>query len=253
MNKSIVIMGNGASLKNSGLGNKIDEFDEVVRINDWKTRGFENDAGTKTTIWGLYNPIKGAVNFISGYRGYGYSKDEIIDIADSIREIWYICWKEDNLLESWKLNTPIKQLKLYDRIKRHQSIEFSKKISKIIYPPTTGFNLICTMSSIYDKIYLAGFDFAGTTQPNMTNHHYYGKKKLKDVLEREIHNPHLEYEIVKRMIGEGKIEFLTQKTKIIKGNFIGGHKLIGNCESCGRPISLYDWEQLICNYCENEI
>lgn len=250
--KSVIIIGNGFSLKHTNFGKKIDEFDEVIRINDWKTRGWEDDAGTKTTIWGLYNPTKGGVNFINGYRRFDYSKEEILDIVSSVREIWYVCWKYENLNHSWKLNKCIKILKLYDRIKRHQSIEGSNRVKNIINPPTTGFNLIWTMTGMYDKVYLAGFDFAGTTMPGIKDGHYYGGKQLKDSLARDIHSPHLEYEEIKKLIKKGNIEYLTKKTNIIKGNFIGNKVISKQCE-CGETSNLYDWEQSRCHYCEKEI
>lgn len=47
----IVIVGNGPSLVGSSLGKKIDEFDTVVRINNFRTDGFEEDVGKKTSVW----------------------------------------------------------------------------------------------------------------------------------------------------------------------------------------------------------
>lgn len=47
----IVIVGNGPSLIGSSLGEKIDEFDIVVRLNRFRTKGFEKDIGTRTSIW----------------------------------------------------------------------------------------------------------------------------------------------------------------------------------------------------------
>lgn len=49
-----IIIGNGASLLGRGLGGLIDTYEQVVRFNEFKTVGFEEDVGTKTTIW-FYN------------------------------------------------------------------------------------------------------------------------------------------------------------------------------------------------------
>eukprot|EP00238_Polyblepharides_amylifera_P008308 CAMPEP_0196588744 /NCGR_PEP_ID=MMETSP1081-20130531/61572_1 /TAXON_ID=36882 /ORGANISM="Pyramimonas amylifera, Strain CCMP720" /LENGTH=98 /DNA_ID=CAMNT_0041911345 /DNA_START=427 /DNA_END=720 /DNA_ORIENTATION=+ len=49
--KSIVVVGNGKSVLNSGLGSTIDSFDEVARFNFYAIKGYEADVGTKTTIW----------------------------------------------------------------------------------------------------------------------------------------------------------------------------------------------------------
>jgi hypothetical protein len=48
---SICVVGNGSSLLDSGLGKKIDSFDDVVRFNTINLTGYELDVGTKLTIW----------------------------------------------------------------------------------------------------------------------------------------------------------------------------------------------------------
>lgn len=47
---SVVLVGNGASLRGSGLGPVIDSHDVVVRMNNFRIYGYENDVGTKRTI-----------------------------------------------------------------------------------------------------------------------------------------------------------------------------------------------------------
>ncbi|XP_053709654.1 ST3 beta-galactoside alpha-2,3-sialyltransferase 3a isoform X1 [Synchiropus splendidus] len=48
--KTCIIVGNGGILTNRSLGQKIDAFDVVVRLNEAPIRGFEKDVGTKTTM-----------------------------------------------------------------------------------------------------------------------------------------------------------------------------------------------------------
>jgi hypothetical protein len=48
---STIIVGNGPSLIGGDKGKEIDLFDTVVRINNFRTEGFEQDVGTKTSIW----------------------------------------------------------------------------------------------------------------------------------------------------------------------------------------------------------
>ena len=49
-----VLVGNGPSLMDSYLGEKIDSYDEVVRFNDFRIDGYEKGVGSKTTIWSCY-------------------------------------------------------------------------------------------------------------------------------------------------------------------------------------------------------
>lgn len=48
---STIVVGNGGSLLDREMGNLIDSYDTVVRINRCKTDGFEKHVGSKTDIW----------------------------------------------------------------------------------------------------------------------------------------------------------------------------------------------------------
>lgn len=254
--KSVLIVGNGYSIKDSNLGKKINQFDEIIRINDWKTKGYEKDAGTKTTIWVTYNPIKGHVNFIEGYKKLGYTIEEIKDIVKNINEIWYVSFKIENLLLDWKNSSYLKELGIYNKIKRHQSLQYSKKVQMKVPLPTTGLTLVYILSHMYDKIYLVGYDFTGVREGVLPlYHHYYGEKITKNLLDGNIHNSKSEFLYVENMISKDRIEYLTKDTKIKKGHYIGKYNknLTTTCKNCNQLNLLYDWEQRICNYCESMI
>lgn len=51
---SVVLVGNGPSLLGSGLGNKIDSFDWVIRFNKFKVLGHEEDCGSKLSYWSTF-------------------------------------------------------------------------------------------------------------------------------------------------------------------------------------------------------
>ncbi|KAM3876416.1 ST3 beta-galactoside alpha-2,3-sialyltransferase 3a [Diretmus argenteus] len=48
--KRCIIIGNGGILANKSLGQRIDEFDVVARLNEAPVKGFEKDVGSKTTM-----------------------------------------------------------------------------------------------------------------------------------------------------------------------------------------------------------
>ncbi len=48
---SVVLVGNAPTVLGSKLGRKIDAHDCVIRLNDFRTSGFETDVGRKTSIW----------------------------------------------------------------------------------------------------------------------------------------------------------------------------------------------------------
>lgn len=250
--KSILLIGNGASLRNCELGTQIDKFDDVIRINNWKTKGYEKDVGTKVTIWAMYNPLKGAVNFINDYKEMGLTAEQINSVVRNIDEIWYVCWNPDNILNNWKRNQSIRDIDIYDKCKRHISIQTSKKIRQITDPPSTGFSLIWLLNRMYERIYIVGFDFLGELNPRQEFHHYYGNKMSENVLRENIHQMEYEAKEVKRLIKIGKITYLTKDSQVLKSNQI---EIPINiiCHICGKEINRYSWESHICNYCENEL
>ncbi|GCB74560.1 hypothetical protein scyTo_0003651 [Scyliorhinus torazame] len=48
--KRCVIIGNGNTLRNSSIGQTINEYDVVIRLNNAPVRGYEKDVGNKTTL-----------------------------------------------------------------------------------------------------------------------------------------------------------------------------------------------------------
>ena len=47
----IIVVGNGPTLIGKGLGPKIDSFPNVIRINKFRTKGYEHDVGSRITGW----------------------------------------------------------------------------------------------------------------------------------------------------------------------------------------------------------
>lgn len=52
--QSVVLVGNGETIRQQKLGVLIDSFDQVVRFNSYATDAFAEDVGQKTTIWATY-------------------------------------------------------------------------------------------------------------------------------------------------------------------------------------------------------
>jgi len=47
----VLLVGNGPSIRERGLGSDIDGFDTVVRFNSFVTKGLEEHTGSKTSLW----------------------------------------------------------------------------------------------------------------------------------------------------------------------------------------------------------
>jgi hypothetical protein len=48
---NVLLVGNGPSIRDRGLGCAIDGFDTVVRFNSFVTKGLEEHTGSKTSLW----------------------------------------------------------------------------------------------------------------------------------------------------------------------------------------------------------
>lgn len=57
LKQKIIIVGNGPSLLKSKMGGKIDQFENIVRFNNFKIKGYEQNVGTKITIWSKWYAI----------------------------------------------------------------------------------------------------------------------------------------------------------------------------------------------------
>lgn len=228
--KSVIILGNGASLAGSKLGKKIDEFDVVVRINSWKTKGYEEDVGTKTTIWATYNTWKRTESFIKEYMELGYSLEYIKELVKDIEEIWIVSWDMNHLFNPGGPRY-INVLGLGNKTLRIESYPFSKKLTRKLEHPSTGLHLIWLLTQMYSKIYIAGYDIYG-----FKDDYYYYKSniKTKNLLKGStLHKKDIEYKMIKDWIKSGQVEYLTNESKIEKGKYIFPY-----CDE-----SYHGWEQ----------
>ena len=51
LNKNILLIANGESILNNDFGNKIDQYDYVVRFNDFIIENNESKIGSKLNYW----------------------------------------------------------------------------------------------------------------------------------------------------------------------------------------------------------
>ena len=53
--KKVIVVSNSPVVLEKKLGEKIDKFDIIIRINDFEINGYEKNVGTKTHIYGSYS------------------------------------------------------------------------------------------------------------------------------------------------------------------------------------------------------
>ena len=144
-NKNILlIIANGPSALKEKLGDRIDQFHVIGRINNYTTNNFEKFIGSKTNIW-----FNGANQRLKTRQRI--PKKTIILVPYEI-----LCRKESILSEKIpkKLNLNKKQYTLVkkEKMKEYEDISNIKR-------PTTGLNSILWGIENYDKVIIHGFDF----------------------------------------------------------------------------------------------
>ncbi|MAJ45294.1 MAG: hypothetical protein CMF96_11210 [Candidatus Marinimicrobia bacterium] len=155
---SILIIGNSPSIQNFNLGSKIDQFENIARINNFKTVGYEKYIGSKTSIWSNganQNLIKRTEKF----------KSTIVFIPPNILNekgnlIHKRIKKRLGLINSNYDLIPIEKMKSYEK---------KCDCSRI----TTGTNTILWAIENFEKVVIHGFDFF----QNGKEHYFDGKLK----------------------------------------------------------------------------
>lgn len=193
-NKSVALVGNGPSEIGTGNGKIIDNFDIVIRFNNFTTKCFAHDYGEKTDIW------------VRNSAGDDIDNDRDLD------RLLAIIWEADyrNFPFHYNdLHTISSQLTLYPhKVSNFDSIThqlFSKKYN--ITHPTTGLIALFYLVNFAHptKIGLFGFTFK-EQEPKYINEHYFDDRSIDDAEERlSGHDMVMESQIISAIISESDL------------------------------------------------
>tara|TARA_B100001013_G_C24478088_1_gene390122 strand:- start:162 stop:758 length:597 start_codon:yes stop_codon:yes gene_type:complete len=190
-NNSILVIGNGESVLNYNYGTIINNYSTVLRINNYKLKGYENQVGTKTDIW-----FNGANSKLK--KPNSIPNKIIVAIPSSIiikkeSELTNYVSKRLKLHENKFSLIPINQIKKYEELVRFNRL-------------TTGLYSILWAIDNYEEVTIHGFDFFINSKS-----HYYNSK-LTSILKKYFskkgykHNNDLELNFVNKMIMKKKIK-----------------------------------------------
>ena len=189
--KSIAIVGNGSAHLNKGLGKTIDNHDLVIRFNNFKTDGFENDYGCKTNIWvrgcasNDLTPPKDIENidFVVFSADYMHFKVHYDDLE-------YMQSLIEKGIKITNLNTAT-----------HVGI---KKSSGILFP-TTGLLFIWYVYMVkksINNVSLFGFGFQSNSI-SIHNEHYFEKRNLGEAINRaKVHDMAIEAAFIYSLVSK---------------------------------------------------
>lgn len=259
-NKSVVVVGAGGSLKDSGLGKKIDEFDIVIRVNYGFIHGYEEDVGTKETIWTSSKPKNHRISLSKEkkhWRDYNRNLEysDKIKILNKVKEIWYTTNNKYDRIDKDKWLQK-KHSPLFYVIEYKESIyRNSEKEPDFEGNPTTGNLVLRILNNTVDKFYIAGFDCYGRFSDKEYGYiDYYNnnKDKLPRPTKNIAHKLDFEYDYVKTLLKNDDVSFLKKDTKIQKSHSLKENEY-AYCNHCDKEFMKYHWQQELCPYCLKEV
>ncbi|MFQ6609346.1 MAG: glycosyltransferase family 29 protein [Fidelibacterota bacterium] len=188
---SILIIGNGQSVLNQELGEKIDRFETVGRINNYSTRGFEKFIGSHTDIW-----FNGANQQLKKRKEL--PKTIVVFVPAEIlrRKGEAIHQRIENRLGVQRGRYHLISLSEMEKIEEDTGIT----------RPTTGTSAILWASKQFEKVFIHGFDFFIDSKGHYNDRPLTRWLTEKGILKKgEKHNLIHEKQYIELLINSGKI------------------------------------------------
>uniref|UniRef100_A0A3P9ICB6 CMP-N-acetylneuraminate-beta-galactosamide-alpha-2,3-sialyltransferase 4 n=1 Tax=Oryzias latipes TaxID=8090 RepID=A0A3P9ICB6_ORYLA len=201
--KTCVVVGNSFAIKHTSLGNVINKYDVVIRLNDAPVRGFEKDVGNKTTMR-IFYPESATYN-----PGLHNEEDTLMVLVpfktNDLRWLKEILYDEKRDRRGFWRPPPL--LWLVDRSKvRVLDPFFMHQTRKQLFHPTTGFLAVFVALNYCDVVHLAGFGYP----PKRDQHqpiHYFDHNSMKAMM----NSPHdiiHEARVLKKLEDLGVLKYL---------------------------------------------
>jgi len=193
MNNTILIIGNGSSILNQKLGEKINEFSNIARINNYQINGYEDYVGSKTNIW-----INGANSKLILPR---LIPDEIFVFLP-----FKIYLKKEPNVDLYVSSRLKLNKNKFNIVSKNDILNYENELNSNRL--TTGLYAIMWALNKYENIYIHGFDFFINSKS-----HYYDSKLTHFINEKILnkgykHDNEKESRFVNNLIGKNKIKRL---------------------------------------------
>ncbi|KAL9825789.1 CMP-N-acetylneuraminate-beta-galactosamide-alpha-2,3-sialyltransferase 4 isoform 2-T2 [Geothlypis trichas] len=210
------VVGNGHRLRNSSMGDTINTYDVVIRLNNAPVHGYEQDVGSKTTMRLFYpesahfdprtenNPDTLLV--LVPFKPMDFQwMEAILNDKKRVRKGF---WKQPPLI--WDANP--EQVRVlnpyYMEVTAAKLLNLPmKQPRKVKQKPTTGLLAITLALHFCDLVHIAGFGYPDSANKKQTIH-YYEQITLKSMAASE-HNVSHEAVAIKRMLELGLVRNLT--------------------------------------------
>lgn len=210
------VVGNGYRLRNSSMGEVINKYDVVIRLNNAPVHGYERDVGNKTTMR-LFYPESAHFNpqtenepntlfVLVPFKTMDFQWMETI--LHDRKRVRLGFWKQPPLIWDAKpehvriLNPYFMEITAVKLL--HIPMKYLRKFRK---KPTTGLVAITLALHFCDLVHIAGFGYPNPAHKNQTVH-YYEEITVK-AMAMSGHNVTHEAITIKKMLELGLIKNLT--------------------------------------------
>ncbi|XP_060643098.1 CMP-N-acetylneuraminate-beta-galactosamide-alpha-2,3-sialyltransferase 4 isoform X5 [Anolis sagrei] len=210
------VVGNGHRLRNSSMGDVINKYDVVIRLNNAPVHGYEHDVGSKTTMR-LFYPESAHFNpktennpntllVLVAFKPMDFMwMETILHDKKRIRKGF---WKQPPLI--WDANP--EQVRILNpyfmEVTAAKLLNIPmKQLRKFKQKPTTGLVAITLALHFCDVVHIAGFGYPDSANKKQSIH-YYEQITVKSMATSG-HNVSHEASAIKKMLEVGLIKNLT--------------------------------------------
>lgn len=195
----VVLVGNGPSIREKGLGNYIDSFDCVVRFNSFVSSGLEQHTGGRTSIW---------CHMMQWYHV------PAVEVAQRAATSWFpTCYAWNHVVLAPLMFVPAY---LMPMLPSCSSITWSPRVYwkahrliglRLHQVPSTGFVMLIRLLEEVSCVHLIGFD--GYSQGGELHYYKEGKKLLQvNAAGALLHDWSKEQLAIKTLACEGRVVLL---------------------------------------------
>lgn len=183
-NKNIIVIGNSPIEIGKNKGKLIDQFDIVIRFNNFVIDGYENDYGSKTNIWAISPSLSSIISREFHQFDYIVSCDASAYCSVLVRGV---------INQMKLLNIPFFRIPTFEFMKKYQLRTFSLGITVLLY--------LVKYKNHISSLYCAGFSLK--EQEDRVSHYFKGDPSLGKKL--PFHRWSEEAEILNELIKNGDV------------------------------------------------
>ncbi|KAM4650858.1 CMP-N-acetylneuraminate-beta-galactosamide-alpha-2,3-sialyltransferase 4 isoform 3-T3 [Discoglossus pictus] len=210
-----VVVGNGNRLKNSSLGETINKYDVVIRLNNAPVHHYEKDVGSKTTMRFFYpesadfdphldnNPD--TLMVLVPFKPLDIQWMKII--LNNEKRVRKGFWKMPPIIWDVKPENSRILNPYYMEVAATKILDHTAQLKKVKARPTTGMLAITFALHFCDMVHIAGFGYPAKHNLKQPIH-YYEKVTLKS-MEVSGHNISLEAIAINRLLEHKIVQNLT--------------------------------------------